>query len=181
MSRSKRIRNCEKGGALIEFAMLMPLLLLLAIGGAEIGRAISAREAAIALSKAAANQAFRECTHMTQGKMTLCLNDIRNQFQTFASQVFPGTSVVVKVFTWDPDTGAGIEAQSATGGKVSQFDYNASSGLLTSHPSTISNSIVQQRRILVVGEAYVPFDHIAPYTAQIFDVTNGEYYESTIG
>ena len=103
------MRHTTRGSVIVECALLIPLILMIAMCGAEFTRCLRAVKIAQALSEEAANLAYRECSSLRTLQVTRCLEDAQQQVSAFAltiDNVGPrdanSSYVWIKVFVNNP-------------------------------------------------------------------------------
>ena len=118
--RMNTVRNTTRGSVIVECALLIPLILMIAMCGAEFTRCLRAVKIAQALSEEAANLAYRECSSLRTLQVTRCLEDAQQQVSAFALTIdnvglrdANSSYVWIKVFVNNPGNCAlhrGIQA-----------------------------------------------------------------------
>lgn len=173
----------ENGGALMELAIVIPLLCLLAFGALSLSGGLSEAQLAGALSRELATAAFRECLADPDavGSQTLdpgdCFETVLNDPTRFSSAAAPGARVVVSLYNWVGGA-AKLTAMRASPGTLSKFSTASFGG---PDPAGIAlASALQGYQRLVIAEVYVPatMEQILPGLYRFN--TNGTVYASTV-
>lgn len=92
----------EKGTALIEMAIVAPLLLFLVLAGLQYSKVLDRAQWATQLSREVANLFYRECSSREKSEMGTCLDvNVLNDIRSNTGMLAPGTQFVVAVFTYN--------------------------------------------------------------------------------
>ena len=134
------ISSSSKGAALLEFALVLPLLLLLFIGVFYYGQAIRISEASQFASREAGNLASRLCREEINSHdistplygaspVQLCADAVKGQIEAVVSAVHPGVKVILRFYKFDSGV-VNLIAQTETScpkllGNGGQFDCAA--------------------------------------------------------
>jgi Flp pilus assembly pilin Flp len=116
--------RAELGATMIEFAMIIPVIMLVLVGSLEFTRMLRVYHLAASLSREVANIAMRQCMR-AQDAATLqaCLTDdivdgrpnAVKQLQQYGEQLLPGTEVLITVYKYetsdDVTPGAGLAGE----------------------------------------------------------------------
>ena len=168
------------GNALLEFALVLPVILLLIFGGLEIAGTISGVQAANYLSREVATLAFRNCaldstaqdsepTSYQNG--TNCLQGVVNAVLGDTTGILPGTNVALSIYNitygGDPDGDTTLPpdppvltATFATGGMVSKFSTGNFTSTATPLDSALKELLLAHRTV-VVSEVRVPLTSVS--------------------
>jgi hypothetical protein len=110
-------RSAESGLAIVEFAMTIPIFILIALCGFEFADAMRDKQIAQALGRAAARQALA-CTatknDTAEQRTTACLSYARSHVLDQAARVAPTADIRLSMYTKYP--GESIVRQAAVGG-----------------------------------------------------------------
>ena len=176
MNRVSRIddrtngRQSEHGAALLELALLLPMLVLIAVCGLLMSSTFGGLQLTRSFSRELGIRAYRECTvgntvrPLTIQNPDVCLARITQQFQRSADKVAGSSEFVVSIYTINVTTDAngnvrrtaertGYYASGTAGSTYSLSDFD-----LETLNSTESLSLNAFRK-LVVAEAYVSADN----------------------
>lgn len=97
-----KTRKPEEGHAVLEFALTLPVLIILIFGGLEFARMLDRLQWATALSREAANVVSRRCAYQKDLKdLEACINSRMTELTSKSSVLAPGTSFVVAVYSYD--------------------------------------------------------------------------------
>lgn len=162
----------ERGTAILELALIAPLLLFLVFAGLELSRVLDRAQWATQLSREVASISYRECSSLTDTKLSACLkrraiSKIKEKTEVLAS----GTEFVVAVFTYTPPTtagGSGTVTRTALEGDTtyrSMFESASHQGFTkTILENQISNDTdgspgmaLKKNKLLVAASAYIPY------------------------
>lgn len=185
-------RAAERGAALVELAIVTPLILLLCYGAIEVGTLFRVSQSANVLGREAGSLAFRECTDFaeptataTQLRTEACLNtllfDATRGLQPLADAVYGAGTVrlIVSVYRADPVAGTlsriAIAGEDAGTGRISKF--NTVAGALHGPGDGLSAATVQIHRRLAVSEIYFNYD---PLLNTFVGLLSTDYYEATV-
>ncbi len=195
MSRSTRSKySAENGVAIVEFALVLPLLMLLTLCVLELVHTTSAQKTVIQLSREAANFAFRYCATYPlpdpitrpddfQTKMNIldgCLEKNRNDFQTWARiNINPNIVISMSYYELHPTT-KGMNpkkySQSSGDGAFPKGATRFSEANGKFYPS-VTNITGQG---LYVGEAWMRYDSLMGRLMGIFSYGVDGVYDSTV-
>ncbi len=186
----------QRGSAITEFAIVLPLLLGFALAGLELSRSLRYTQLASTLSREIGSVAYRECTSMSARDTRTCLQGVYDRFITFGQSLVPGTLLAVSAYEYDKDTGeirrVGIAPlAAATPGATdnpSRFTVpngvpiNGVAGSLTGNAiaGAITQQVLQDHRVVVIGEALVPFRPIVGSVPGVLTLFGGGFYDYAI-
>lgn len=169
----------EQGVAMLEVAILLPLVFLFVFGGLEYSRTLERSQWVSQLSREVANVTYRECAASTGPVLNACIRTkvlipLTSQAHTLA----PGTEFVVAVFSYDENDGSvteeGIEGSQTYTGKFRDAGFTVQQ--LTSQAQAQTTGTpgmaLRENRLIVVSTAYSPMQtfvrRIAPGISLIF-------------
>jgi len=160
----KAENSSESGNALIEFAIALPLFLIIIFGGFEIAGSLSAVQEANHLSREIAATAYRECAFdgaassdetpaSSYMNADSCLSEVVARFENDTATLLPNTRFSISLFN---ASGAGVEqsGHAASSGTPTKF----STANFTSNTSALNRSLkntLDGHRTVVVSEVYV--------------------------
>lgn len=122
----KRLNASQTGGAILEFAIVIPILLALSFGGFEFSRSLKIAQVGSTLSREAANLAFRRCATETGASLTSCLQTVADDTVNFSRVTLPNVSIVLSVWAYDPSLDASQQTQQTSiVAATSSTTYNA--------------------------------------------------------
>jgi hypothetical protein len=147
-----------RGGALIELALISPLLILLCFGALQIAIATSQLQMATQLGKELATLAYRDCVaeHGVVGSPKFdpaaCLSRTIQKFGTSTADLTTNGSFVVSLYNEDSGTYSRTASESF-GGATTRFPADFS----TSGPDvqTLKQALDDYHQ-LIVAEAFLP-------------------------
>jgi hypothetical protein len=189
--------NCY-GHAVLEFALVLPLLGLLALGGIELSRALITTQIATSLSKQIATTAYRACiadiamlkatpppAHLEYYNPEDCMQNVGQELNSSGQldTVAPGVEFTLSMYIYDAGAG-GVENdpfvrtwKSGAGIIVSKSNFYPA---LFQGPSSIYGQAAQAYEALVIAEVYVPYSSVFKRVLNIFYFDPGEIYAVTI-
>ena len=190
----------DRGVAVVEFAILAPILLFFAIAGLEFSRSMKYTEVATMLSREAASIAYRVCSGEVDPQTSdRCLQKVREDIEGFGDNVFPGTTVLLSLFRFDGDSetcSGRIDRLAFVGGerhasKVKFVDRQLLLGQQYGenyntprdwHSAEVSRELVCKHRAVVVSEVHIPFESILGIAHWFFSFTHDpeEFYDFAI-
>ena len=88
------MRRTYRGTVLLELLLLIPIMVIVAVCGVEFTRCMRYLKIAQALSKEAANTAFRECGSLRSLQMSNCLEMVESQMTPIAKLMSGGPASV---------------------------------------------------------------------------------------
>ncbi len=159
----------QSGSAMIECALVLPVILLIIFGGFELANGLSAIQAANFLSREVAVVAYRDCafdnssaTATTPATSYLnaetCLNAVVTKYQNETAPIMPDTNFALSLYTISGSVvtrTAGVES----GGVSSRYtttNFNSSADAL----NQAFTATLNQHRIVVVSEVFVPRESV---------------------
>ena len=169
------VEDNSRGNAVLEFALILWIILLLAFAGLEFGRAYNRWQIATTLSREAARQIYAKCGHGAyEGFTSDCLNQVRADIQILADGLVAKSGIVLAEYTWDSSNGVRKTGGSATHlfdsrCKVDQGDCHGLDPQL----------LIDQRRI-VVSEVFVPLQPLFLNFVETFNISGGMLYDITV-
>ena len=174
----------EKGHALVELAIVLPILVIVSFIGIEMSRSIQFSTASVTFSREIASLAFRNCAGETltsadaMVRTQLCIEAERARIEAVAREAFPGTELIVSFIAYDDTT--------------SKFNLVSAQGVSPAHTSTIAvglggstvnggldNDVIKKHKLVVVGEAYVPYQSVVG-TIGTFTYDPTVFHERTV-
>ncbi len=136
----EQIKYRESGSAMVEFALIVPLLLTLILGTFEISKMLQLDQSLIVFTRQCARSVFRSCGEMKDDPFTptneiqTCLNNQYNDMQNLANLAIPNSEIILSIYDYKPpkfqSTGSGPSPQTATSkvGLIAIDGVNAASG-----------------------------------------------------
>ena len=102
----------SRGSVLLEFAIVLPLLLVLGFGGIEYARNLNTYQVAVSLSKEIAATAYRQCVfdptqpptgalssgHQSSFDAPTCLSNVRDTFTSSVASILPGAKYQIYMY-----------------------------------------------------------------------------------
>lgn len=185
----------ETGAALLELALIFPVVLLLTMGGLGLANGLRHMQAATTFSRAAARIAQRTC--LERADKNVCLGEVASVInEQIAGDDFPNTRARIAVYQLDvTGAGAGNLNYVTHTGSIGPEDYfctltTAKTGInpyirMTTDDGTIElgRSEAQSgrpRNIVIIAEVYVPLKDIFINLLSYFRFTPQGFYDSTI-
>jgi Flp pilus assembly protein TadG len=184
--RMRTMRETTRGSVIVECALLIPMILMIAMCGAEFTRCLRAVKIAQALSEEAANLAYRECSSLRTLQVTRCLEDAQQQVSAFAltiDNVGPRNAdssyVWIKVFVNNPGN-APYFAESRPAGVNPTGNCRGRDQITNTRPvqcavlpdRVVPNSFIASQNVVVVAVAFVRYYGIGPI-ARLFGYSPG--------
>ena len=179
----------ENGNAIVELAFVIPLLVGLIFGGIEFSRSLKYSQAAVTFSREAASLALRRCAGYLDSEEALnCLNLRRVTIEDFANTMFPGTEIALSLYRYEgPINGGGTFIRiniSDERNHLSKFGIGGQSGQGrlegTSLTGPIRPEVLYQNRVIVIGEAFVPYPSLVGMFPSIYSYSPGIFYEVSV-
>lgn len=176
-----RIFGNSRGQAIIELAMIFPLLFIFFYAISEFSTLFVNDQRVTALSREAAGAAFRECGGLPQDDLGECLQDIvdevSNRAQNLLREFGARGHIIVSVYQQDPDAGgapAPVEQtelrEAGNGGIGTQFTT-----------ASFDANFMTENGLVVVGEAYYENEVLTPIQQLLTLLQLPEsLYESTL-
>lgn len=178
----------ETGVILVEFAIILPIILLITIGAFEITRAIRIVGVASKLSYEVAKVAIKECfdggENIGVQPFDACMQERVTGIQNLASTIVPGSRIFLNYYAVPNTTGTYSSwpifrrfSTSATGEPA--FDTSISK--TTDFLNARVNNLKEHRKI-IVGECFLPYTPLFGYVRLFLPFrTSGSYlYDATI-
>ena len=181
------MRNTTRGSVIVECALLIPLILMIAMCGAEFTRCLRAVKIAQALSEEAANLVYRECSSLRTLQVTRCLEDAQQQVSAFALTIdnvgvrdANSSYVWIKVFVNNPGNApyiadskpAGVNPSGSCRGRdLSSNTRPVQCADLPDH-SVTAGTVLSDQGVVVVAVAFVRYYGIGPI-ARLFGYSPG--------
>lgn len=136
----KKINSNQRGGAILEFSLVVPLLLSLSFAGFEFSRSLKILQIGSTLSREAANLAFRRCAVETGTALTSCLQGTANGIVNFSRITLPNVSIILSVYQrGTPITAAGNRTSIVAA--TSSTAYTTADIISNSHLDCGTNSL----------------------------------------
>ena len=188
----------ERGVAIYEFALILPIVCLFAFMGLEFSRALRYSQLASSLSREAASVVYRDCTNRSVPDTMSCLTAAQQSLQLFGSKLIPGSQLVLSVYDWDSTSGPvrvrrlGIGPVTAATGYpgVHQTKYSVTGGtMITGIQGTlvgsgiagdISSQLLEKHRVIVISEAFIPYSSLSGNILARIGFNPSVFYDVTI-
>lgn len=184
MNLFKKNSRKSKGQALVEFALVMPVLLIYLLGAAEFSNMFMTALRVSNLSREAANIAFRDCSYYSiplgtsteerdeaQQRLLTCMNEARDRINAYTNSLLgnfnsKGT-VILSLYNTADNISSVVKGGSAAAN--SRYSIGSFSSLQTNHP------------IIAAGEVFYQYTPLTPFANLImgFSVLQN-LYEVTI-
>ena len=167
-------RTNERGVAMLEFAIILPILLLIFFAATDLYRVFSAHQFMSVLSREAGNVAFRECTEEPSGlKTNQCLERFANE--VFNNALSAGSSmrsarIQLKVFRYNAGANPTPTGSYLLGGSAPWAVSN-----ITAAEVRNFKSYVEAKPVTVTAEV---FYHVEPML--FLPLVSGDLLETTI-
>jgi Flp pilus assembly protein TadG len=168
-----------RGHALVELALILPVLILIAFAGIDFARALNTYQIALSLSKEIASASYRECIvdvadyNSSQVNLSAshlkglfdpkqCLAAVRASLATTVSNVAPNTEFSIVMFSYDSASNKAVEYVPT--GYPSLKNHTTSSFVFSGTTSTDSSGTLekalQDYEVLILAEVNVPYQAI---------------------
>lgn len=169
----------QSGIALVEFALVLPVLVLIAFGCAEFGRILQETQTAVFFSREVARTAYRLCGAERGASAQVCLNEVLSEHQAALNQIHPAAEVVVSSFQRVESTPS-INSNTSPQNPAHSSRYNASNiRNLVLYRSSAPLLFAAPGQIVIVGEAFIPHNSIVPFISNVF-FPGGLLYDAAI-
>ena len=179
VSITASIRKSEAGLALIEFALFLPIILAVTLGGLEFARAMKVSKTVSTLSSEAANTALRECAPVWE-ELDKCLKDERRKLKNISTAGITALEVVISVYGTDPTTGeirrlgmAPPEDEQRPETKT-RFCFNATCD------HEIRRNLIIENELIVVGEVFAGYKPVVSVIPKTYWFNPEVMYEFSI-
>lgn len=182
--RTNRLSD-EKGVAMVELALSIPLLFFMVFGALEYSRSFKQMQISATLSREAASVAYRNCGGDEEGpRIQGCIFDVQTRMTAYAKSLVPDSQVIISIYNRDTSASAPkrlhmspINAVPYKGTVSFASKFSAGSSKIIGVPD--DNAINDHKRV-VIAEAFVPFDAIIPGFSTIFNGLTDNFYDATI-
>lgn len=164
----------QRGQSLVELGLLLPLFLAIIFGAVEYSSMFMTALRSSNLSRAAANNAFRDCAFLDGNSLSTCLQGNAQRLEEDAGLILSDFEnrgkIIVSVFELDGGPAQLLGQETAGSGN---FESRYNSG-------TIDTVALSQQDRVVIGEIVYPYEPITPISSflnllnlrvQIYEVT----------
>jgi hypothetical protein len=195
----KKKINCD-GHAILELALVLPVLGLLALGGIELSRAMITTQIATSLSKQIATIAYRECiadkatvksadsTNQTlYYNPTACIQAVGDSLKNTQQihKIAPGTEYIISMYSYDgtatnpvsDDLGGPLKWGAGASAPVSDSKFTTGN---FSDASGVYGAALKKYETLIIAEVFVPYESVFRRVLNIFFFEPGVIYATTI-
>lgn len=169
----------QSGHAILELAIVLPLLVLLAAGGLEFSRYLEAAEVSRTLSRELTGVAYRECASPHESVASpwydpqLCLQTVVSHLLARTGAIAPHAEFLVSLYNYDDDGAVSRD------GYYGQRNYRTRFSVERMNAAdTDLGDMMRAYGTVVVGEVFLPYRpiyNIAPWMGEA-----GTTYASTI-
>ena len=196
-----KIFKSSLGTCYIELALTVPVLLCLSFGTLELANLFRSQQILSSICREGANAAFRECSSAPD--MNTCLTQVWNKVQGFASNVLPGSELVLSVYEFDSSSGVdtvkllGVKGININTGKT---QYGQHSSRYTPGPLDPENpdppndifrdidhdsyllqqSLTSVNRVLAISEVFYTYNPRVGSAGPLFKMLPISFYEVSI-
>jgi Flp pilus assembly protein TadG len=149
IERIRRFRRDRRGVAAVEFALLLPLMLVIYVGGNELGHALTIARKVTHVTSSLAD--------LTSQPTTLSSSDVTNIFNAAASIMtpYPTSRLRIKL--------SGITIDSAGVAKVKWSQAYNDTALTTNDVVTLPSGVSTPSSFLVTAEVHYDYDPVIGY------------------
>ncbi|MCB0323592.1 MAG: pilus assembly protein [Bdellovibrionales bacterium] len=173
--------SCARGAIVAEFAIIVPLLLLVAIAGLEFSRSFKYTEVATMLAREGASIAYRMCSAERDViAANQCLQTVRETVDDFGNNVFPGANVLLSMYRYpaeNEDCTGEIQQVAIVGVGAHQTkvrfigDERSQQDEQDRSQGEIDRQAVCRSGVLIVSEVFIPYEPLVPlfpYNPEVF-------------
>lgn len=180
--------NSHKGTIMIEFALVLPIILMISLGAFEISRAIRLVGVASKLSYEVAKVAIKECfdggEKISVQPFDVCLQEKQEGVQILAESIVPGTKIYLRYYVTNaPVNPSGWKGDKAAS-KYPQTDSDEFQENLDRTETFIKDNFdkLKEHRKLIVGECFLPYSPLFGFISTFlpFRTSNNYMYDATI-
>ncbi len=165
----------ETGAAMVEFAFVVGLMILIIFGALEFNHAIGRYQFLSSLSREVAQEAFLKCSYSQEAEVVeLCLRDIVEGAKEFGDDKISNINVIATIYHQDRLDGV-IKSLPANPVRSSGAVANSRYDLSIINTDVNLNPLVLEQRVIVIAEIAYEFENIAG-----FNFIHGLLYETTI-
>ena len=171
-----RSRLSESGAAALEFALVLPVILLLTLCVNELIRTSSAKKVVTQLSREAANIAYRECTGLADRQVLLnCLNQQRDNIQLFArANIHPDAEIILSYYEIGPAPQRLLMEKGISTGQLNRTRFSTTNGAFKAEITVLDSQAIY------VGEAFIPYRPVIREFLNIFGWDLTMVYDATV-
>jgi hypothetical protein len=152
---------------MLELAILVPVVLMLALAGLEAASAYRYSELSVSLSREMANYSFRECAADRQSfaverfNPNRCLSEqVLPIFSSRLAKVLPRAEFIVQVYSYDPGSGDLLNATASNRSQESTFfsryERQGVSTMLANPSEGELGQVLRDFGTVVIAEIHVP-------------------------
>ncbi len=168
------LRTQESGAVLLEFTLILPVVLMIIFAGIEYTRSLRGLQFTTTISRESASIAFRECSADLPAKISGCLDLVRDRMEDFASEVEPGTEVILSLYENSSGTVSKLaESKRVDSNYTSRFSEDSES-------FTGASEILTSHKRLVVAETFVPISRLVKEILKFDFGLSEALYDATI-
>ena len=169
----KRRFTSDEGNLIVEFAIIVPVILLIAFGALDISRAMRVKQIAQTLSRESASLAYRDCSVQPGTTTTDCLDLVQQRMNTRSGMVLPGSQIVLTLYSYDPV--AGNITQYGPSGGTSKYSLSR----LNTIGDNVGNMVRAQREV-VIAEINAPYSSLLAPSTRLFQLGERTFYDVSI-
>lgn len=148
------------GNALIEFALVLPLILMIFVGTIEFSRMFRVKEMMTLASREAAHEAFRECFDTerqlcsgTISKVDACLTYYAQRIDETVKNFLPGVTLTISMYVWDSKT----QTADMIGITLDQNKQYTRTDYDQQKVKANFKELLEKQEVIVIGEVYYDF------------------------
>ncbi len=143
----------ERGTAIVEFCLVIPLIILFAFAGLEYSRMVRETQIASSLAHVFADVAYRDCAAERNGAKfdaSDCLQLVHQRLRAQWQGLAGASEVVVSMYRFDGVVS--LEAQVVAGSQPSAYSV-AKLNL----PNSSVGDITRSQEVIIIAEVFLPF------------------------
>ena len=165
----------ERGQAMTEMALIIPLLLVFILGAVEFSNLLMTALKATSLSREAANASFRDCAFLDNVAANTCLEDISTKILTGAKLTLPDFDangrIITSIYERLPNQATTLVLQKTKGSGAYSSHYTAGSvnaSIVVKHKRVVISEIIYKYEPLT---AIKNFLNLVDFPDKIYEVT----------
>lgn len=165
--------------SLVEFALILPIMILLTFGVLELLHATNVAKIAAQLSREAANTTFRECSIITDVNIAQgCVTDRRNEFQQWAiNHIDPNTRIIISIYATSPVVPPAVPVLTKLNG-TTDATYTSR---FTAAPAGFTPAVLAlSGQPIYVAEVFIPYTPVVGNIPKIFPFNFPLIYDATV-
>ncbi|MCB0325135.1 MAG: pilus assembly protein [Bdellovibrionales bacterium] len=167
---------------MLEFAIIVPVLILLIVAGFVLSNALRKHETASGFSREAASRAYRECSaEIGETSALACLTTVERQLEAELIELYSGSEIITSLYRFEmPGTPCPTTFSPFAATTPERFHSRLASQDAVAANGIIDPELICETRAVAVAEVFIPQDDLFGRLGAIFFFQPEQFYNVSI-